>query len=93
MLKGENFDNLFEITETNKLMPQDMEAYETSVRDYWKSRIDKDYYRKEGLREGREEGIITRNFQIAKGMKEMQMSEELISRLTGLTPTQIRQIN
>jgi predicted transposase/invertase (TIGR01784 family) len=91
-MKGQVFNKLFEITETNKLTLHDMETYEQSRIDYWDSRIDKDYYRREGLREGREEGIISRNFQIAKGMKEMQMSEELISKLTGLTPQQIRQI-
>jgi predicted transposase/invertase (TIGR01784 family) len=93
MLKGEIFDNLFEITEINKLMPQDMEAYETSVRDYWKSRIDKDYYWREGLRDGIEEGEKRGKLEISKKLLEMGIPISDIVKATGLTSKQIRQIN
>jgi predicted transposase/invertase (TIGR01784 family) len=84
-INGTVFDKLFEMTETNKLMPQDMETYEKSVRDYWSSRIDKDYYREEG----REEGIL----EISKKLLEMGLPIGDISKATGLTSKQIQQLN
>jgi predicted transposase/invertase (TIGR01784 family) len=99
-IKGEMFDKLFEQIRINKLTTEDMAIYERSVTEYhdvqlaMKCSHDKGFRagEEQGIEKGIERGIISRNFQIAKEMQKAEMSVDLITQLTGLSPRQIRQI-
>ena len=47
----------------------------------------------EGIKEGKLEGIKERNYKIAKNLKQMNMDDASISKATGLSIEEVRNIN
>jgi predicted transposase/invertase (TIGR01784 family) len=92
-IKGTIFDKLFEAAEINKLTPGDMRTYNRSVTKDPDVRLAMDYSRKMGKEEGREEGLLFKGMEIAINLLKINMPVKDIAKVTGLTPTQIQQIN
>ena len=87
-LKERIFERLFEAAEIAQMSPEDRDNYESDLKKY------RDYYgtlntaKDEGLQEGREE----RSYEIARGMKQKEISIELIAELTGLSTEEIEKL-
>ena len=100
-IRGEVFDELFEDIEINRLTPEDMEQYGKSGIRFADYPIFTAYGKEEGIIEGKERGIIEgekrgilkRNQQISKKLLKMGFSIQDISKITGLTLTQIQKLN
>ena len=76
----------FNEDEKKKLQARYAEDQERTFLSY------KQYYYDEGLEKGREEGAEQRNIAIAKSMLEEKMDLNLISKITGLSVEQIKNI-
>ena len=91
-LKERVFERLFEAAEIAQMSPEDRNDYESDLKKY------RDYYgtlstaKEEGFQEGHEEGREERSYEIARGMKQKEMSIELITELTGLTAEEIKKL-
>ena len=91
-IQGSVFDKLYEILQINQLTEEQMETYNKSILKYRDVRsaveLAKERYFKGGIEKGIEQNIKTT---VIRCLKE-GMSIELVSRVTGLTPEQIKQI-
>ena len=83
-LQGKVFEKLFSEAEVAKLNPEDMKAYEESLKTYRDNYSVIETAKKEGIQEGVEK--------TAKTMKREGLSFELINRITGLTKEQIEKL-
>ena len=88
----EIFDELFETARINTLKDEDMGQYNKSITEYEDVQICMRDFGELNMEKGIEKGILTRNAEIAKnGLKE-GLSVDILSRITGLTPKQIIQM-
>ncbi len=83
-LQEKVFEKLFSEAEVAKLNPEDMKAYEESLKTYRDNYSVIETAKKEGIQEGVEK--------TAKTMKREGLSFELINRITGLTKEQIEKL-
>ncbi len=83
------FTRLFEEAEIAKFTPQEIKAYEESLKYYRDLKNVVDTSREEGLKEGLKEGVEKRNFEIAKEMKTNGEPIEKIIKYTNLTRKEI----
>ncbi len=101
-LKGEIFDELFELADLKTLTEEDMTTYEKSFERCYGAELAADYAmergmekgiqqgREQGIQQGREQGIQHGILYTAKRMKEKGLDLELIVSVTGYTPEQLR---
>lgn len=90
------FTRLFDQAEIARFSPKERREYQESIKDYW------DYYstmttsfnkgKVEGRAEGRAEGKDEANRENARKMKELGISPEMISQVTGLTEEEIEKV-
>ena len=91
-LKERIFERLFEAAEIAQMSPEDRDNYESDLKKY------RDYYgtlstaKEEGVQEGREEGREEERYKIARGMKQKEISMELIAELTDLSAEEIENL-
>jgi predicted transposase/invertase (TIGR01784 family) len=99
-IKGQAFDLLFEIADTNNLTSEEMEVYRKSVAEYADVQLMMACSLKEGRDEGMQKGILkgkregkreTMN-EIAEKLLKMNFSMTDIAQATGLTIEQISQL-
>ncbi|GAP73025.1 hypothetical protein SAMD00024442_556_1 [Candidatus Symbiothrix dinenymphae] len=100
-LKGEIFDELFELADLKTLTEEDMTTYEKSFERCYGVELAADYAMERGMekgiqqgmergiQQGREQGIQHGILYTAKRMKENGMDLELIVTATGYTPEQL----
>ena len=98
------FEKLFEVAEIAKFTPEEVQAYEDSLKSYRDLKNSLDTAREEGRQEGREEGIIEgRQEGKEEGKYEEKrltvlkshqagLSLEVISSITGLSSDEIQKI-
>jgi predicted transposase/invertase (TIGR01784 family) len=79
-LKGEIFDELFEITDINTLTEEDMKSYKDSFKRCYGLELAKDYAREQGMEEGMQQG----RQDTAKKFLAMGFSIEQVAQGTGL---------
>jgi predicted transposase/invertase (TIGR01784 family) len=103
-IKGEVFDELFELAEYEKLTEEDMEKYRKSVLEYNDVQNAVAYAGKKalaegmqkgmqkGMQQGMQQGIQQGVYEIAQKCVQEGMSLDLVIRLTGLTPEQLAEI-
>ena len=75
-LREEIFEKLFAVAEIAKFSPQEVQAYEDSLKTYWDLKNSFDTAREEGREQGREEGIEL-VLQVLKLAKEGKTSPEI----------------
>ena len=95
-LQDRIFEKLFEQAEIAKYSDDERRRYVESKKEYW------DYYstmktatdkaKKEGLEEGRAEGLKQANRENARKMKQLNIAVDVISRVTGLSSTEIEHL-
>ena len=97
VIRGEVFDELFEDIEINKLTSEDMEQYGKSGIRFADYPIFTAYGREEGIIEGEKRGIEKGErkgfYEVARKALREGLPIDMISKLTGLTPRQIRRLN
>ena len=87
------FTRLFEQAEIAHFTPKEREQYVASKKEYWdyystmKTSFDKG--KVEGLAEGMEKGLAEGKLEIARNLKQMNLSVDDISKATGLTAEEI----
>ncbi len=95
-LQEKIFKRLFSAAEIAKLNPQEMKAYDESLKVLWDNysiiETAKEEGRKEGREEGREKGRVERDIEIAKEMKQEGLPIAQISRFTGLNKQKIKKL-
>ena len=91
-IKGEIFDELFELTDLKTLTEEDMTAYEKSFERCYGAELAADYAMERGIQQGMERGIQQGIFYTATRMKEKGMDLELIVTATGLSPAQLKEM-
>lgn len=91
-LQEQIFKKVFLIAEVSNLNEEDMKTYEASLKEKrdWYSAMET--LREEEMEKGVEQGVEQAKLEIAKKMKREQMSIDLISRLTGLSPEALEKI-
>jgi predicted transposase/invertase (TIGR01784 family) len=87
-LQGKIFDMLFRAAEISQLTTKEMEEYKKSITEYADVQDAMLYAREKGSEEGFVRGIN----KIAKSSLKEGLSVEIITRITGLTPEQIKQL-
>ena len=87
-LREKIFLKLFETAEIAKFTPQEYQQYEDSLKYYRDLKNSLDTAREEG----REEGKMQRNIEIAKEMLNKGFNIDMISEITGLTKEEIEKI-
>jgi predicted transposase/invertase (TIGR01784 family) len=87
------FRELLESIKLEQLKGKSMKAYRNSELRYEDLHNFTSFAKEEGIIEGERRGIINSKYQISGKLLEMGMSISDISKATGLTPQQIRQIN
>ncbi|MDX2301422.1 MAG: Rpn family recombination-promoting nuclease/putative transposase [Microscillaceae bacterium] len=95
-LQNKIFKKLFNEAETAHLTPEEMKAYEQSLKDYWDEysilKSAKELAKEEGKLEGKLEGKDERNHEIALMMKKNGEPIEKISKYTGLSKEEIEKL-
>ncbi len=66
--------------------------FNTKLKNIWDTNIVKEYERIEGRKEGRKEGSKEMKTTIAKKLKKLEVSPEVISEATGLTLKEIEEL-
>ena len=89
VLEEEIFRLLFESAEIATFTPEEKIKYENDMTTERDIRNQISFARKEGKKEGLEEGIAQRNIEIARQMLAEGLSVELIARVTGLSEEEI----
>ncbi|MDR1610017.1 MAG: Rpn family recombination-promoting nuclease/putative transposase [Candidatus Symbiothrix sp.] len=91
-LHDEIFDDLFETARINKLKEEDMGQYKKSITDYKDVQIcmrdTMELGMEKGMRKGLEKGIL----KIVKNSLKEGLSIDILSRITELSPEQIKQM-
>lgn len=95
-LQEKVFEKLFDEAEIAKLKPEDMKAYEESLKVYRDNKNTMDYAIseavKEAVKEAKKEAKKERDFEVAKEMKKDGLSVDQIARITGLAKEQIEKL-
>ncbi|TAE57973.1 MAG: hypothetical protein EAZ89_03620 [Bacteroidetes bacterium] len=93
-LRDRIFEKAFSIAEIARFDPQQVQAYESSLKYYrdLKNVIDTSFEegKLEGKLEGIQEGVYEGKLEVALQMKKSGFSIDEIARLTGLSPEDIR---
>ncbi|MCL2649763.1 MAG: Rpn family recombination-promoting nuclease/putative transposase [Candidatus Azobacteroides sp.] len=104
-VQGKIFEKLFKLAEIKQLTPKEMETYNKSILEYQDIRRIANYTRKEGREEGREEGLKEglkkglekglkrKSIETARNCLKEGLSIELIAKITGLSPEQVKALN
>ncbi len=87
-LQNKIFKKLFKEAETANLNPEDMKAYEESLKEHW----DEYSILKSKKEEGIEEGKDVRNFEIATNSIKEGLDNNIISKITGLPIEKIEEL-
>ncbi len=66
--------------------------FNTKLKNIWDTNIVKEYERLEGRKEGRKEGSKETKTTIAKKLKKLEVTPEVISEATGLTLKEIEEL-
>ncbi len=66
------FERLFETAEINKLTKKEMGNYKKNLADSWDAQLMMKCNREEGLKKGREEGILYEKLQMARKLIELK---------------------
>ncbi|GHT53285.1 hypothetical protein AGMMS49982_15910 [Bacteroidia bacterium] len=99
-LKGEIFDELFEITDLNTLTEEDMKTYEEFYKGCYGFELAADYAREQGVEQGIQQGIQQgvqkgvqqTTYEIAQKCIQEGMALDLVIRITGLSPEELKSI-
>jgi predicted transposase/invertase (TIGR01784 family) len=88
IFKDDVFTKAFEKAELAKFVKSDLDAYEMNLKNYrdYKNTVDT------AFDEGKLEGKLEREQEIAKSAKKMGLSVDAISKLTGLSPDEINKL-
>ena len=81
-LREEIFERLFEVAEIARFSPEEVQAYEDSLKSYRDLKNSLDTAFEEGIEQGIE--------RVAAGLVEQQVSDKIILSTTGLTKQQLR---
>jgi predicted transposase/invertase (TIGR01784 family) len=92
-IQGNLFCELYEYIQTKQLKGENMEAYRNSELKYEDLHNFTSYAEQMGMEKGRKEGLMEGKYQVSKKLLEIGLSISDISKATGLTPQQIRQMN
>jgi predicted transposase/invertase (TIGR01784 family) len=84
-VQGRIFERLFKLAEIKKLTDTEMETYNKSITEYSDVRNCMEY----AMERGREEGAISKSFEITKKLLDLHLPINDIVKATGLTPEQI----
>jgi predicted transposase/invertase (TIGR01784 family) len=82
------FEKLFEVAEIARFSPDEVQAYEDSLKSYRDLKNSLDTAFEEGVEQGIEQGIE----QVAIGLVEQQVSDKIILSTTGLTKQQLQSL-
>jgi predicted transposase/invertase (TIGR01784 family) len=82
------FEKLFKQAETANLTPEEMRTYEESLKVYWDNYSVIETAKHEGRQEGRQEG----REEVARELKKLGASIDMIRQSTGLTKEQIEKL-
>ncbi|WP_250318011.1 hypothetical protein [Pedobacter sp. B4-66] len=93
MKDKEEFVKLFKIAEVSNLNPDEMAAYEASLKIARDNYSHDETVRKEAELKGRLEGRHDRDLEIAREMKKDDFSIEQIAKLTGLSKEEIESLD
>jgi len=91
-LQEKVFEKLFSEAEIAKLKPEDMKAYEESLKVYRDNYSVIETAKNEGRQEGRQEGKNETKVETAIAMKKEGLSTDLIYKITGLPKEQIEKL-
>ena len=91
-LQEKVFEKLFSEAEIAKLKPEDMKAYEESLKVYRDNYSMIETAKNEGRQEGRQEGKNETKVETAIAMKKEGLSTDLIYKITGLPKEQIEKL-
>ena len=95
-LQEKVFEKLFSEAEIAKLKPEDMKAYEESMKTYWDNYSVLEYAKKEGreegLEKGREEGREEGRMEVARRLKRKGVAVDIIAETTGLDKDRIEKL-
>ncbi|GHT42116.1 hypothetical protein AGMMS49965_13000 [Bacteroidia bacterium] len=98
-IQGEVFDELFELAEFENLKDEDMRTYKKNLLQYNDVRSEVECAREEALQEGIQQGMqniqkgIQQNtYEIAQKCIQEGMSFDLVIRITGLSPEELKSI-
>ena len=86
------FDKLFEVAEIAKFSPEEVQAYEDSLKSYRDLKNSLDTAFEEGVEQGIEQGIEQRNAEIVKNSLQQGLSVDVVSAISGLSPEEVERI-
>ncbi len=90
------FNKGFEIAELSHLDPTQYEVYEKSLLEYWevKNVMETSFEEGEqvGIQKGKVEGKVEGKIEVAKALKQQQVSVDIIMTATGLTQQEIEKL-
>ena len=92
ILKEPLFEKAFHTSEIGAMTREDYNIYQESLLSYWESKGMIDTARDEGRLEGRAEGESKKALDVAKKAIGMDMTDEQISLLTGLSASEIHKL-
>ena len=96
LLENEQTRKALEIIEKSAMSEAQIYAYEDFMMSIEDEQVIREGFRKEGIKEGREEGIKEgikiNNLENARKMKELGVTSEVITQVTGLTSEEIESL-
>ena len=91
-LKSEIFDELFEVTDLNTLNEEDMKTYKEMYEGCYGVELVADYAMERGIEKGIQQGIQQSTYEIAQKCIQEGMSLDVVIRITGLSPEELKSI-
>ncbi|WP_439327486.1 Rpn family recombination-promoting nuclease/putative transposase [Lonepinella sp. BR2357] len=91
-LKKPIFQKLFQIAEYSNLSKGEKEMYDVSLKRKWDEYAVKQYWKKEGLQEGIQEGKLENMKSVTRNMLSLGLDVELISKAVGLSVEEIKKL-
>src|SRR5690606_16930464 len=91
-LRGQIFEKVFEVAEIAKFSPEQIRAYEDSLKYYRDLKASLDTSYEEGMEKGVEKGKFERSIEIAKELLASGVDMDIIISATGLSRKQIERL-
>jgi predicted transposase/invertase (TIGR01784 family) len=87
-VRGTIFEKIFKIMKINKLNPEEMEQYKTSILEYNSIKTAVKYAEEKA----EEKGVEKKGIQVAKEGLQLGMSVEVVAKLTGFSVAKVKDI-